>query len=235
MFVGAAYAQTIPEAARRHMTRGQAAIEMARSPHDLDMAAKEFQEATRLAPAWPEPWYDPWYDLAGIEEKTGKFKEAVGNLKKYLRLTLNAPNAAKIRERIYKLEFKAEQILTVPEIIDALLSFLGWECNQKHYPRLYTWGELKLERSGADAVRALRIIRYDPQILKITGPVLKYETIVNVCDRSANARGSCDSIVENEIEVVSRTLVRVNQAVVRGGGGAGVRTGQKFACTFQKK
>lgn len=231
MFVGAAYAQTIPEAARRHMTRGQAAIEMARSPHDLDMAAKEFQEAARLAPAWPEPWYD----LAGIEEKTGKFKEAVGSLKKYLRLSPNAPNAAKIRERIYKLEFKAEQILTVPEIIDALLSFLGWECNQKHYPRLYTWGELKLERSGADAVRALRIIRYDPQILKITGPVLKYETIVNVCDRSANARGSCDSIVENEIEVVSRTLVRVNQAVVRGGGGAGVRTGQKFACTFQKK
>ena len=74
MFVGAAYAQTIPEAARVTW-RGQAAIEMARSPHDLDMAAKEFQEAARLAPAWPEPWYDPWYDLAGIEEK-GREREA---------------------------------------------------------------------------------------------------------------------------------------------------------------
>lgn len=236
LFVGA---QSVPEEARRHMARGQTAVEMAKSPDDYGPAIKEFQAAARLAPGWP----DPWYNLALLQEKTGKLKEAIASLKEYLRLAPNAPNAAKIREQIYKLEYKAEQVLTVPQIIDALVSLLQWDCDKdiSKYPRLYMWGELRLQRAGTETVKALRLLQYYRngeyyQTLKVTGPILKYTTTVNVCDESANRQaGGCDSVVENEIEVVSKTLVRVNQRVLRGGDGAGVRTGQNFSFTFRKK
>jgi len=236
LFAGA---QSVPEGARRHMARGQTAVEMAKSPDEYGPAIEEFQAAARLAPGWP----DPWYDLALLQEKTGKLKEAIASLKEYHRLAPNAPNAAKIREHIYKLEYKAEQVLTVPQIIDALVSLLQWDCDKdiSKYPRLYMWGELRLQRAGTETVKALQAVQYSPkgeyyQTLKVTGPILKYATTVNVCDESANKQaGGCDSTVENEIEVVSKTLVRVNQRVLRGGDGAGVRTGQKFSFTFRKK
>jgi tetratricopeptide (TPR) repeat protein len=115
--------QTVSEEARRHMARGQAAVEMAKSPVDLDDAVKEFQEAARLAPDWP----DPYYNLGLVQEKAGKFREAIANLKECLRLAPNAPDAAKVKEQIYKLEYKTEQVLSVSDIIDVLVSFSNWE------------------------------------------------------------------------------------------------------------
>ena len=230
---GMAGAQTIPEEARRHMARGQAAVEIAKSQDDYNAAIKEFQAASRLAPGWP----DPWYSLALVQEKTGKLKEATGSLKEYLRLAPNAPNAVKIREHIYKLEYKAEQILTNQEITDVLVSFLGYSVDKPGCNPMF----FGIKRSGNEAVKVLGALRYYPdresyQILKVTGPILKYVATVNVCDELANRQaGGCDSIVENEIEVVSKTFVKVNQKVLRGGDGAGVRTGQKFSCTFRKK
>jgi tetratricopeptide (TPR) repeat protein len=233
--------QTIPEEARRHMVRGQAALEMAKSPIEYDSAIKEFNEAARLAPGWP----DPYYNLALLQEKTGKLREAVASLKQYLRLAPNAPDAAKIRDHIYRLEYKAEQVLSVPEIIDVLVSFLNFEldCDKnkyKAYGRLF-WGELFLKREGNDAVKALSAILYYPerqfyQTLKVTGPILQYQSTINVCDQAANrAEGGCDSTVEYKIEVVSKTLVRVDMKVLRGGSGAGVATGQTVSCTYKKK
>jgi tetratricopeptide (TPR) repeat protein len=113
-----AYAQTIPEEARRYMARGQAAVEMAKSPEEYDSAIKQFQKAAELAPAWPEPHYN----LALLQEKKGKLKEAAASLREYLRLAPDAPDAAKLQEQIYKLEYKAEQLLTLPEIIDLLVN-----------------------------------------------------------------------------------------------------------------
>lgn len=234
--LGTAGTQGIPEEARRHMARGQAALEMAKSPDEYEPAIKEFQAAARLAPGWP----DPWYNLAALQEKTGKLKEAIASLKEYLRLAPGAPNAAKIRDQIYKLEYRAEQMLGIPEVVGVLVSFLSWkysgECN-----RLLTWGEGYLQRDGAEKVKALKATRYYTghsyfQTLNVTGPVLKYVTTINVCDAAADRQsGGCDSVVENEIEVSSKTLVKVKQKVLRGGDGAGVRTGQNLSCTFQKK
>ena len=113
------HAGAVSEEARRHMARGQAAVEMAKSPADFQDAIREFQKAAELAPTWP----DPYYNLGLTQEKAGKLREAAASFKKYLQLAPNVPDAAKIQEQIYKLEYKAEKILTVPEIIDVLVSF----------------------------------------------------------------------------------------------------------------
>ncbi|MDP2278615.1 MAG: hypothetical protein Q8K51_10375, partial [Nitrospirota bacterium] len=47
--VADAYAQIIPEEAKRHFDRGMAAVEMAKSPADYESAIKEFTQAARLA------------------------------------------------------------------------------------------------------------------------------------------------------------------------------------------
>lgn len=236
-------AQTIPEEARRHMARGQAAVEMAKSPDEYDSAMREFQEASRLAPDWP----DPHYNLGLVQEKSGKFREAVASLKEYLRLAPNAPDAAKIQEHIYKIEYKAEQILSIPEIIDVLVSLTDekiWQvvgdCKKDNfdtwYGKTYDFRRIDFKREAPDAVKSLKDFQYDPyltfQTLKVTGPVLKYITTRNV---SHDKNPDLTAIMEHEVTVVSKRLVKVNQKVLRGGLVNGVSDGQRFSCTFQKK
>lgn len=236
LLLSAVNAGAVSEDARRHMARGQAAMEVAQSPADYQDAVREFQEATRIAPAWA----DPYQQLGIAQEKGGKLREAVASFRKYLQLAPNAPDAAKIQEWIYKLEYKAEQILTVPDIVDVLVNFHGWSSPPGKRCR-DMWRELYLTRAGSDAIRALQASLYYPerdtyQTVKVTGPVLKYITRINVCDAAADRQsGGCDSVMENVIEVVSKRLVKVNQKVLRGGSGAGVADGQKLSCTYQKQ
>lgn len=111
-------AQTIPEEARRHMARGQAAVEMAKTPEDYELAVKEFQKAQAMAPEWP----DVYYNLGLIQEKSGKYRDAASSLRKYLQLAPESPNAAKIQEQIYKLEYKAEQVITDEDVLNIFVS-----------------------------------------------------------------------------------------------------------------
>lgn len=140
----------------------------------------------------------------------------------------------------------ARQALAVPEIIDALVSFPGWDCPQLGNVagpclRVVGWGEIRLSRQGADEVKAMSAYLYYPvrisyQTLKVTGPLVRYITTVNVCGVSENrAEAGCDSIVEWTIEVVSKTRVNVTMKVLRGGSGAGVATGQICSASFNKK
>lgn len=110
--------QMIPEQALRHMARGDAAAEMAKTSEDYETAIKEFQEAARLAPFWA----DPNHKLGLVQEKAGKFREAASSLNRYLQLAPNAPDTNKIKELIYKLEFKAEQVITDDEALDIFAS-----------------------------------------------------------------------------------------------------------------
>lgn len=220
------------------MARGQAAVEMAKSPADFQDAIREFQKAIELAPNWP----DPYYNLALLQEKTGRLKEAVASLKQYLRLAPNAPDAAKVQEQIYKLEYKAEQVLSIPEIIDVLVSFWPFKWQKEGEECRYGRDELFFEREGSDTIKVERANLYYPnrktyQTLKVTGPVLKYITTINVCGEEFADRqpGGCDAVMEHEVELVSKRLLKVNQKVLRGGHGAGVGTGQRFSCTFQKE
>jgi len=49
-------AEAVSDDVQRHMDRGQAAIEMAETPADLEDAIKEFQQAKALAPNWAWSW-----------------------------------------------------------------------------------------------------------------------------------------------------------------------------------
>jgi hypothetical protein len=248
LLLSAANARAVSEEARRHMDRGQAAVEMANAPEDYEAAIKEFKQAIRLAPTWPAPYYS----LGLAQEKAGKFREAVTSFKQYLRLAPNASDAKMVKSLINKLEYKAEKILTVPEIIDVLVSLSDekiWQvvgdCKKDNYD---TWYDNKLDfrrldfkREGDDAVKSLKDFQYEPyptfQTLKVTGPVLKYITTRNVSGGTKDTRKDPDltAIMEHEVTVVSKRLVKVNQKVLRGGHGAGVATGERFSCTFQKK
>ena len=97
----AAAAQNVPEEARRHMARGIAAIEMAKSAGDYVLAALEFEKAAKLAPDWP----DVYYSLGSVQTKMGDPASAVKSYQRYLQLAPRSPDAEKVRQEIYKLEY----------------------------------------------------------------------------------------------------------------------------------
>ena len=98
-------ADTVPEEAHRYMARGSAAVEMAKTPKDYERAVREFEQAAKLAPDWP----DVYSNLGSAQAKAGNYGEAMRHYKHYLELAPKAPDAAKVREEIYKLEYRAEQ------------------------------------------------------------------------------------------------------------------------------
>ena len=107
-----AFGQGIPEEARRFMSRGMAAVEMAKTPKDYERAVREFEQAAKLAPDWP----DVYFNLGSVQAKAGNYGEAVRHYKRYLELSPNAPDAAKVRDEIYKLEYRAEQQAKVSDL-----------------------------------------------------------------------------------------------------------------------
>jgi tetratricopeptide (TPR) repeat protein len=245
-FSGPAFSQDVSDEARRHFDRGMAAVEIVKAQEDYEVAMEEFKQAAMLAPEWP----DAFYNLGLVQEKAGRLKDAADSLKIYLKLAPDATDADTVKSLINKLEFKAEQTLTIPDIIEALASGFDYENDIWKYTATGKTGdrecrrgrgELRLSREGVDTVKALKSdflyqpVPYSYQTLKVTGPVLKYTTTINVCDDAAEKkRGGCSSIVENEIEVVSKRLIKINQKVIRGGYGAGVTDGDEFSCTFQQ-
>lgn len=103
-WVSVTLAETVSEEARRYMARGLAAVEMAKTPKDYERAVREFEQAAKLAPNWP----DVYFNLGSVQAKAGNYGEAMRHYKRYLELAPNAPDATKVREEIYKLEYRAE-------------------------------------------------------------------------------------------------------------------------------
>lgn len=101
-------AEPVSAEAKRYFTRGLAAVEMARSPVDYDLAIEEFTKARSLAPDWP----DVHYNLGLVQDKAGKFKDAAASLNRYLQLAPDGPDAESVRNLMTRLEFKAEQVIT---------------------------------------------------------------------------------------------------------------------------
>lgn len=100
-----AHAQDVPAEARRHMARSQAAAETARSTADWEAAARELEKAMQLAPHWPEVYQN----LGLLYEKAGNYDLAIENYRRYLELAPSSPDAAKVQETIYKLEYKRDR------------------------------------------------------------------------------------------------------------------------------
>jgi tetratricopeptide (TPR) repeat protein len=97
--------QEVPEEAIRHMARGEAAVESAQSSGDYKNAIAEFEKACAIAPAWP----NPFFNLGIVRENAGDFDGAIKSLKRYLELAPNANDAAEVKNKIYKLEYKRER------------------------------------------------------------------------------------------------------------------------------
>ena len=98
-------APVLPDAAERHLARGEAAVERAKSATDFALAVREFDAASRVA-----PWHAPAYFNLGVaQEKAGQPKDAIGSFKLYLLAAPGASDAAAVKKRLYKLEFDAEQ------------------------------------------------------------------------------------------------------------------------------
>lgn len=101
----ALYAQGRTDEARKHLVRGAMAIEMAKTPEDLSLAAAEFRKAAEIEPGMPAAWYN----LGMVQAKSGKLKEAIASYERYLLLAPRAADAPKIRDEVIKLEFRLEQ------------------------------------------------------------------------------------------------------------------------------
>jgi len=119
--IGIANAQNIPDEAMHYFDRGQAAVEMANSPADYADAIKEFEKAATLAPNWP----DIYYNLGFIQEKIGKYDDALRNLKKYLELSPNADDSRDVKRLVAKIEYTIEK---TKKEYDKIKDFLGtWD------------------------------------------------------------------------------------------------------------
>jgi hypothetical protein len=86
----------LPEAARRFQVQAEDAIDR----KDFDAAADYYQQALDVAPWWPEGHYD----RAVVLSETDDFPDAIIEMKRYLVLVPNAPNARALQDRIYKWE-----------------------------------------------------------------------------------------------------------------------------------
>ena len=104
-WVSVVLAGTVPEEAKRYMARGIAAVEMAKSPGDYALAVKEFEQAARLAPDWPVIYYN----LGSVQSKIGDYTSAMKSYQRYLELAPRSPDAAKVQEEIFKLEYRRDR------------------------------------------------------------------------------------------------------------------------------
>ncbi len=95
----------VSEEARKHMNRGQAAIEMAKTPADYEEAVLEFKKAVELAPSWPSAHYN----LGIAQEKAGNLEESVQSLKTYLSLSSDAENKEQVHKIIDQIEYRLER------------------------------------------------------------------------------------------------------------------------------
>ncbi|MFA7346392.1 MAG: PDZ domain-containing protein [Desulfurivibrionaceae bacterium] len=92
------------EDARRHMLRGMAAIEIAKSNDDLALAEDEFRMATEIAPQMAIAWFN----LGKAQTQLGRHAEAMTSYRQYLTLAPDAKDAQTVRDEIVKLEFRQE-------------------------------------------------------------------------------------------------------------------------------
>jgi hypothetical protein len=105
-------ARAVSDEARRHLDRGQAAIEMA----NLNDAVKEFQEAIELDPKWP----DPYYTLGMVQNRLERYDDALKNLKSYLQLAPNAKDAQEVKQLINKIEYMRDKESEVKKAFESL-------------------------------------------------------------------------------------------------------------------
>lgn len=167
--IAQAFAQPqIPDEAQKHFNRGLAATEMAKSIEDFKEAIKEFEQAKKLAPNWP----DVYYNLGLLYEKVKDYHNALYNLEMYqtfLPIPL-PPETVELRQKISDLSDKIEKIneserrdaaikiMSNSDVIwvnisddftplkkeEFRLSDFGVEVEVVHYTRMNEWAKKKI-------------------------------------------------------------------------------------------
>ena len=94
----------LPEEAHQHLVYGVTATKEAKTSADFENAVREFRKALRLAP-W---WADAYLNLAIAQEGAGKYADAAKSLEFFLLAAPNDPEAKRLRNKIYELEYKAK-------------------------------------------------------------------------------------------------------------------------------
>lgn len=234
----------ISEEARRHMARGQAAEEIAKGVDEYDSAIDEYQQAVSFSPNWP----DPYYRLGVVYEKGSRLKEAAESFKNYIHLAPNVSNIEAIKEHIYKLEYKVEQILTVPEVIDVLIS-LSDESSWKYTGNCMK-SDIDFKRGKSKdtvyVMTAFNLGTMEPwfDMREIKGSTLEDYFYIHKFKRgdcTVNQSGymdDCYIIHKQKVEVVSKRLVRVEQTILKKVHVANQKDAQVdkvLNCTYSKK
>lgn len=97
---------TLPEDILRYMVRGEAKVKMG-GAGSFEAAAQEMEKAVLEA-----PWFaDGYFNLGTIQDKAGKFSQAIQNFQLFLIADPKSRNAIAVRAKIYGLEVKLEEMI----------------------------------------------------------------------------------------------------------------------------
>lgn len=136
----------------------------------------------------------------------------------------------------------AQPVLTVPEIIDVLVSLSDgrtWQRAGNCSTYLIEFKDAYSKRDGQVSVRTGFFLFGDPdRIYKskhIEGPVFEYSFFANTCPSGEHQRDyDCFGEAAITVEVVSRKLVKIRQKPLRRDPNNYIPAGER-SCTFQKK
>lgn len=97
----AATKPSLPDDVRRFRVQAEGAIR----DKDFDAAANLYKQGLDLAPWWPQGHFN----RAIVLSETGAFSDAIVEMRRYLTLVPDAPDANAVQDKIYDWERKAEQ------------------------------------------------------------------------------------------------------------------------------
>jgi tetratricopeptide (TPR) repeat protein len=202
------YAQDIPEEARKHLSRGQAAVEIAKTNADFEEALSEFSKAVELAPEWSEAYYQ----LGVLQDKLERYDDAYSNLKRCLELDPNAGNTAQVQDLIYKIEFKRDKADKKKEIIDILTSSYyiitkgerspGLVCNFKKFSQVNDEITAFIACINSDFNQTVPV--------EFNGSVLKFNYVYYGCPNAPEVKNyPCEHKVSIVADVISTSPLRL--------------------------
>ncbi|HEY7585236.1 MAG TPA: tetratricopeptide repeat protein [Candidatus Deferrimicrobiaceae bacterium] len=87
---------SLPEEARKYKVQAESAF----NRKDFDEAAARYLDALKIAPWWPEGYFN----RALIFGETGRYRKAVEEMRKYLVIVPDAPDARAAQDKIYEWE-----------------------------------------------------------------------------------------------------------------------------------
>jgi tetratricopeptide (TPR) repeat protein len=200
------FGQDVPAEARRHFVRGQTATQMAKTDAEFEEALDEFGKAIELAPNWP----DPYYQLGLLQDKLGKYDEALTNLKRYLTLAPPSANTVQVQELYYKIEYKRDRANQTKAIIDALTTGII------HRKGGSTGGVCRVDkfiRVGREIKASIwcMVSSYNQTVpVEFDGSVLKFRYIYYGCPNAPGLKNyPCRWEVSIEAKVVATSPLRL--------------------------